>query len=64
MRSFQGTAQLIRRDILAINTGWQQRLEFLRRDAHHKILDPLQLHQWNAAIEQEVESGEYWELSG
>jgi hypothetical protein len=48
---------------LAINTGWQQRLEILRRDAEHKILDPLRTHQWKVAIKQEVENGEYLIIS-
>ena len=37
-----------------IDTGQQARMEILRRDAERKILDPLRIHKWNAAIEREA----------
>jgi hypothetical protein len=41
------------------DTGWNQRLVILRRDAESKFLEPLRTHGWKAAIEREVEAGEY-----
>lgn len=46
-----------------MDTGWKQRLDILRRDAQQKFLDPLHTHGWKAAIEREVESGEYLLMS-
>jgi hypothetical protein len=45
--------------VLNMGTGWKLRLDILRRDAQQKFLDPLHMHGWKAAIEREVESGEY-----
>src|SRR5258705_3732798 len=37
------------------DAGQQARMEILRRDAERKILDPLRIHNWSAAIEREAE---------
>lgn len=42
-----------------MSTGWESRLAILRRDAESKLLAPLRTHGWTAAIEREVEQGEY-----
>jgi hypothetical protein len=34
--------------------GWEARLGILKRDAEHKILEPLRLHKWTAEIEREA----------
>ena len=39
--------------------GPRMRLDILQRDAEQKILGPLRLHGWTAAVEREVELGEY-----
>jgi hypothetical protein len=48
---------------MSIDTGWQMRLDILRRDAQRKFLDPLHTHGWKATIEQAVERGEYLLIS-
>jgi len=48
---------------LTHDTGRQQRLEILRRNAERAILDPLRTHGWTAAIEESVEAGEYLLIS-
>ncbi len=45
------------------NSGWEQRLAILRRDANSKFLEPLRTHAWTAAIDREVENGEYLLIS-
>lgn len=42
-----------------MSTGWEVRLEILRRDAEHDILGPLRTHGWQGSIDCEVERGEY-----
>ena len=42
-----------------MGTGWDARLEILRRDAENDLLGPLRTHKWEAAIDREVERGEY-----
>ncbi len=42
-----------------MNTGWESRLAILRSDTESKLLAPLRTHGWTAAIEREVEQGEY-----
>lgn len=42
-----------------MSAGWETRLAILRQDAEQKILSPLRTHAWTAAIENEVEHGEY-----
>ncbi len=42
-----------------MSTGWESRLQILRRRAEDDILAPLRTHGWTAEIEQEVERGEY-----
>ena len=49
--------------VLNASTGLRQRLDILRRDAERKILEPLLTHGWKAAIDQEVENGEYLLIS-
>jgi hypothetical protein len=46
-----------------IDTGWNMRLEILRRDAEQKVLEPLRKHGWAAAIEGEFKDGELLILS-
>ena len=49
--------------VLNMDTGRKQRLDILRRDAQQKFIDPLHMHDWKAAIEREVENGEYLLIS-
>jgi hypothetical protein len=42
-----------------MSTGWNLRLDILRRDAESKLLAPLRVHGWTATIDREVEQGEY-----
>ena len=46
-----------------MNSGWEQRLHILKRDAEEKFLRPLHIHGWKAKIEQEVRQGEYLIIS-
>jgi YaaC-like Protein len=41
------------------NTGWEKRLEILRRTAEDRILGPLRVHNWTAQIIREVSDGDY-----
>ncbi len=42
-----------------MNSGWDSRLQILRRDAENKILSKLKTHGWKAVIVTEVLKGEY-----
>jgi hypothetical protein len=42
-----------------MDTGWQLRLDILKRDAERKILEPLRRHGWTVAIERDVMRGEH-----
>jgi hypothetical protein len=42
-----------------MSSEWKQRLDILRRRARKRVLDPLYTHGWKAAIEKEMETGEY-----
>ncbi len=41
-----------------IDTGWQPRLEILKRDAEHSIIAPLKTHGWIVEIIEEVKNGD------
>jgi hypothetical protein len=45
------------------DTGLEQRLAILRRDAELKIFEPLRTHGWTVSIEEEVRRGEYLLIS-
>ena len=38
-----------------MSTGWEARLDILKRDAEHDILGPLRTHGWQGSIDREVE---------
>jgi hypothetical protein len=40
-----------------MDVGAKARLDILRRDAEHKMLDPLRMHGWTACIEREFSDG-------
>jgi hypothetical protein len=40
-----------------MDVGAKARLDILRRDAEHKMLDPLRMHGWTASIEREFSDG-------
>lgn len=42
-----------------MSTGWNLRLDILRRETESKLLAPLRTHEWTATIDREVEQGEY-----
>ena len=42
-----------------MDTGWQARLEILRRNGDNKILSKLKTHGWTASITSEVSKGDY-----
>lgn len=42
-----------------MNSGWEARLEILRRDADYKILSKLKTHGWKSSIVAEVSKGDY-----
>ncbi|MBS7532282.1 hypothetical protein KHC28_01265, partial [Ancylobacter sonchi] len=46
-----------------MDDGWQLRLDILKRDAEQKILAPLRMHGWKAAVDREVKPGEYIVMS-
>jgi hypothetical protein len=46
-----------------MSSGWQQRLDVLRRLIFERINNPLQMHHWKTNVEAEIEDGEYIVMS-
>lgn len=42
-----------------MDSGWQRRLEILKRDAESKIMSKLRLHGWKSEVIEEVSKGDY-----
>ena len=55
MSAEQAPAQYL---LQSMSTGWEARLDILKRDAEHDVLGPLRTHGWQASIDREVERGE------